>query len=104
MTRGGGSCKVRPLERKSGRRGGRGVVGSAWSSRVRSLNVGDGCRAAVLVGGSEKLRDLDDFLPGVEAGRAISSSPRPSMLTPDGPAGSGRHERFEIPDRTVVRY
>lgn len=84
-TRGGGNCSVKPLDRKSGRRRGRGVVGGrALSSRPRallddSLNSGDGASVLLEVrlfdGGSEKLLpDLDDVLPDVEAGRRRGSS------------------------------
>lgn len=80
VTRGGGSWRVNPRERRSGRRMGRGVVGMAWSSRLpsRSRKVGDGARGPLgpFEGGSEKLRCA---FPGVEDGRAMGST-RPAMI------------------------
>ena len=89
-TRGGGSCSVRPLASRSGRRMGRGVAGRAWSSllRWRSLNSGDGWRATevlvVLVGGSEKLRpdlEAEEALPDVVAA-AVAAAVGAECATP----------------------
>lgn len=57
----GGICRERPRERKSGRRGVRGLAMMVWSSfdvRSGSRNLGDGSRRGVL---SERERALGDF-------------------------------------------
>jgi len=66
-----GICKLKPRERKSGRRVVLGVVGTALSSllsrRSFSRKDGDGARAA---GGSDRLRFFAGDLEGVLASKA----------------------------------
>ena len=71
-----GICKLKPRDRKSGRRVDLGVVGTALSSllsrRSFSRKDGDGARAA---GGSDRLRffagDLDGVLASKTGGRRL---------------------------------
>ena len=84
MSRLGGICRDRPRARKSGRRMGLGVVGTAWSSLLVdresfSRKLGEGARVEGLLaaGVSENERVLE----GVREGEAVSGGCRDGLVS-----------------------